>query len=85
MNALGEKLDCARRASRQKEMGRRSNGDAAEVTDTRAHEREVSATALLSWLDVEDHARPGAAIWIAAVAAMIWIGLAYAYFSHMTG
>ena len=82
MNALGQKLACARR----EEMGRRSNGDAAgEVADTRAHERKVAGTFLLSWLDVEDHARPGAAIWFIAVAAMISIGLAYAYFAHMTG
>jgi hypothetical protein len=85
MDALDHKFACARRASRREEMGGRSDGDAAEATDTRAHERKVTGTSLLSWLDVEDHAQPGAAIWIVAVAAMVCIGLAYAYFAHMTG
>ena len=85
MDALGQKLACARRALTQEVRGRRSNGDATEATDPLAHERKVAGTSLLSWLDVEDHARPGAAIWMVAVAAMICTGLAYAYFSHITG
>ena len=85
MNAPDQKLACMRRASRRDEMGRRSNGDATEATDPQAHERKVAGTSLLSWLDVEDHAQPGAAIWIVALAAMICIGLVYAYFSHITG
>jgi hypothetical protein len=85
MNALRQKLACAQRASQGREIGRRSSGDAAAAADTRDHERNVSRTSLLSWLDVEDHAQPGAAIWIVAVAATICIGLTYAYFSHITG
>jgi hypothetical protein len=85
MNALGQKLACAQRASQGSAIGRRRTADAAQPTDTRAHERNVRRTSLLSWLDVEDHAQPGAAIWIVAVAAMLCIGLTYAYFSHITG
>jgi hypothetical protein len=85
MHALGQKLACARRASTQEERGRRSNGDATVVADITAREPKVATTSLLSWLNVEDHAQPGAAIWIVALAAMICIGLAYAYFSHITG
>jgi hypothetical protein len=69
----------------QEVRGRRSNGDATEVSDTTAQERKLARSSLLSWLDVEDHAQPGAAIWIVALAAMICIGLVYAYFSHITG
>jgi len=85
MNAPGQKRACTRREPTQEETGRRSNGDATEATDSLAHERKVAGTSLLSWLDVEDHARPGAAIWMVAVAATICTGLAYAYFSHITG
>lgn len=84
MDALGQKLACARRALTQEVRGRRSNGD-AKVSDTTAQERKLARSSLLSWLDVEDHAQPGAAIWIVALAAMICIGLVYAYFSHITG
>jgi len=85
MDALGQKLACARRALTQEVRGRRSNGDATEVSDTTAQERKLARSSLLSWLDVKDHAQPGAAIWIVALAAMICIGLVYAYFSHITG
>jgi hypothetical protein len=63
-------------------MDRRNNGGAS---DTRAHECKVAAASWLSWLDVEDHAQPGAAIWVAALVAIICIGLTYAYFSHLAG
>jgi len=85
MNALGQKPACARRASMREEMGRRGNGNATEAKGIPAQGPKVARTSLLPWLDVEDHARPGAAIWIAALAAMICIGLAYAYFTYITG
>ena len=85
MNALGQKFSCARLEKTREDMGRRGSGDAAKEANTYARERRAEGTSLLSWLDVEDHAQPGAAIWIVAVAAMFCIGLAYAYFSHMTG
>lgn len=85
MNALGQKPACARRASMREEMGRRGNGNATEAKGIPAQRPKVARTSLLPWLDVEDHAQPGAAIWITALAAMICISLVYAYFSHITG
>ena len=85
MNALGQKLSCARLEKTREDMRRRCSGDATKAADTHARERRAEGTSVLSWLDVEDHAQPGAAIWIVAVAAIICIGLAYAYFSRMMG
>ena len=85
MHGLDQKLSCTRQEPTREEMGRRNNDDATEATDTRVHERRAAGTSLLSWLDVEDHARRGAAIWIVALAAISCIGLAYAYFLHITG
>jgi hypothetical protein len=82
MNALGQKLACARRAPTREEMDRRDNGDASDI---RAHQCKVASASWLSWLDVEDHAQPGDAIWIVALAAIICIGLTYAYFSDIAG
>jgi len=39
---------------------------------------------LMSRLHVADHAHPGPAIWILALAAMVCIVLAYAYFAHIS-
>ena len=85
MHALGQKPSRAPRELAQEEMGRRSNDVAPEATDTRDRERQAAGTFLLPWLDVEDPARPGATIWIVALAATICIGLTYAYFSRVIG
>jgi hypothetical protein len=85
MPAIGQKLACAQGESTREELSRRSNDDATEATDACARERGAAGTSLLPWLDVEDPARPGTAIWIVALAVTICIGLTYAYFSRVTG
>jgi len=85
MPAIGQNLACAQGEPTREELGRRSNDDATETRDARARERRPAGTSLLPWLDVENPAQPGSAIWILALAATICIGLTYAYFSRVAG